>query len=268
MTFLRRSAFVFLGIVALLSMFADVLAPAGYQQQFRELPNAEPSYRFLLGTDDLGRDRFSRLLYGTRVSLLLAPAAALLSTFVAVLVGVTAGYRGGRVESTALASTDLFASLPWLFLLFTVRAVLPLDVDPITSVSITFALLGALGWTSAARVIRAAVLQVKQSPFMLQARANGCPPAKLMFVHVVPALRTVVVAQFWLSVPLFLMAEANLGMLGLGVTEPMPSWGNLLAELQNYPAVVQSPFLLAPAGLLFLVLLSFHLVLSNEKAGI
>ena len=117
------------------------------------MPNAAPSGAHWLGTDQLGRDRFARLLYGTRISLLLAPAAALLSTALAGLIGGLAGYRGGGWQRFANSVTDLFLSLPWLFLLITVRALLPLNVSPAASVTVTFLLLGVLGWASAARVV-------------------------------------------------------------------------------------------------------------------
>src|SRR5579864_7971362 len=118
----RITAIVFLGIVTLSCLLANVLAPASYAQQFRDEPDAACSWHHPLGTDDLGRDRFSRLLYGTRVSLLLAPAAALLTSVLAAFVGGTAGFAGGWVESLVMSATDLFLSLPWLFLLITVRA--------------------------------------------------------------------------------------------------------------------------------------------------
>src|SRR5579862_2742215 len=114
---LRVAAIVFLLLVALSCALANVLAPASYARQFRDAPGAACSRQHPLGTDDLGRDRFSRLLYGTRVSLLLAPAAALLASLVAALVGGTAGFAGGWVESLIMSATDLFLSLPWLFLL-------------------------------------------------------------------------------------------------------------------------------------------------------
>lgn len=254
-----------LATVLLLACGADFFAPAGYETQFREHPSEHPSRQFPLGTDELGRDRFSRLLYGTRVSLLLAPAAALLATSIAVLLGSVAGYAGGNIERALLAVTDLFASVPWLFLLFTVRALLPLNVSPYTSVGITFALLGLLGWTSGARVIRAAASTVKTSDYLLQAQALGCKPVRICLMQLIPAVRPVFTAQFWLSVPLFLLAEANLGMLGLGVTEPLPSWGNLLSELQNYALVLESPWILAPALLLMLVLASFQFILTKDS---
>src|SRR5579871_6520220 len=115
---------VFLGVVILSCLLADVLAPASYAQQFRDAPDAACSRQHPLGTDDLGRDRFSRLLYGTRVSLLLAPAAALLTSLLAAFVGAVAGLAGRWADRLIESSADLFLSLPWLFLLLTVRACL------------------------------------------------------------------------------------------------------------------------------------------------
>src|SRR5947199_3616867 len=116
---IKYASFAILIVVFLFSLFANFVAPA-YGKQFREAPNAAPSKNFLLGTDSLGRDRFSRLVYGTRVSLLLAPAAALISTLLAALIGGVAGYFGGWTERLAQRLIDLFLSMPWLFLLITV----------------------------------------------------------------------------------------------------------------------------------------------------
>jgi ABC-type dipeptide/oligopeptide/nickel transport system permease subunit len=249
-----------------LMLLADLLAPASYATQFRDSPNAAPSSQFLLGTDDLGRDRLSRLLYGSRVSLLLAPGAALLSTLVAALIGIPAGYWGGWRERVAIGATDLFLSLPWLFLLLTVRATLPLNASPTASVVITFTLLGLLGWAASARVIRAAVASLHSSDFMIQAMAQGCRGPRLLAVHVLPNLRPILFAQFWTSIPVFILSEANLGLLGLGVAEPLPSWGSLLRELENFPAVLANPWMMAPLLLLVLVVSCFHLVLTGERS--
>src|SRR5271165_3381033 len=180
----RRLAVILLIATFTAVLFADFVAPAPYAKQFREAPNAAPSAKHLLGTDDLGRDAFSRLLYGSRVSLLLAPAAALLSTLIAACVGGLAGYLGGWYERVALAATDLSLSLPWLFLLLTVRALLPLNVAPITSVTITFALLGVLGWSSSGRIICSGARAIRDADFVLQAKALGCSPRRLFFRQV------------------------------------------------------------------------------------
>ena len=266
MTRIRTIAAAILFSVFLCSLFAEFVAPAAYQTQFREAPNAIPNSRFLLGTDDLGRDRLSRLIYGTRISLLLAPAAALLSTMAAALTGGLAGYLGGWLEKLILAGADLFLSLPWLFLLLTVRAMLPLNASPLASVLVTFALLGLLGWAAPARIVCAGARSLRESDFLLAAQARGCRKAALFAAHIVPNLAPILYAQFWVSIPLFILSEANLGLLGLGVAEPLPSWGNLLRELENYPAVLDNPWMLAPAGLLVLVVSCFHLVFRREES--
>src|ERR1700735_1159141 len=149
----RKLACAILLVVVCASVAANWLAPAGYARQYREATNAAPSRSHWLGTDEIGRDRFARVLYGTRISLLLAPAAALLSTLMAALIGGLAGYLGGVWARLAMAITDLFLSLPWLFLLITARGLLPLNVSPLFSAMVTFLLLGLLGWTTAARVL-------------------------------------------------------------------------------------------------------------------
>lgn len=253
-----------LALVALASLFAGFIAPSSYSQQFRDAISAPPSARFLLGTDDLGRDRFARLLYGTRVSLLLAPAAALLSTLLAALIGGLAGYLGGRWERYVTSGIDLFLSLPWLFLLLAARALLPLNTSPITSVAITFLLLGCLGWASPARIIRAGTRMLTNADYLVQARAGGISGFRLFSRHLLPNLRPILLAQFWISVPVFILSEANLGLLGLGVSEPLPSWGAMLRELENYTAVLQNPWMLAPVVLLVIVVGCLQVVLRTE----
>ena len=263
----RLVAIVFLALVGISALVPRLWTPDSYETQLREAPDAPPSARFPLGTDALGRDRMARLLYGTRVSLALAPAAALLSCLVAALVGGMAGWAGGWTERTVLASMDLFMSLPWLFLLLTVRAVLPLNVSPLASLSITFALLGLLSWPASARVVRAAIHSLRDSDFMLQARASGVKPWRLISRQLIPNVMPVLLAQFWIAVPVFILAEATLGMLGLGVSEPLPSWGSMLRELEGGDLLAQ-PWIAAPAVLLAAVVGCFQLILPREDYSI
>jgi ABC-type dipeptide/oligopeptide/nickel transport system permease subunit len=246
-------------------MAAGWLAPAGYAKQYREAADAPPSRAHWLGTDELGRDRFARVLYGTRISLLLAPAAALLSTLLAAIIGGLAGYLGGVWARVAMGITDLFLSLPWLFLLITARALLPLNVSPLVSVLVTFTMLGLLGWTTAARVLCATAGSLRSSDFVRQARAAGLPGFRLFWVHVMPNLQPVLYAQFWISIPVFILAEANLGILGLGVAEPLPSWGSLLKELEGVVSVGEEPWKFVPLILLVVVVTSFQLLLSKQQ---
>jgi peptide/nickel transport system permease protein len=262
---MKKIAIAVLTVIFFAALGANVFAPASYETQFREAPNASPSTHFPLGTDELGRDRLSRLLYGSRISLLLAPAAALLATAIAAAAGATAGYLGGWWESAFLAATDLSLSLPWMFLLITVRAFLPLDVAPVVSLAITFLLLGALGWAGPARIVRVAVVAMRRSEFMLQARASGSSGLRIVLIHLLPNLRPVLVTQFLISIPLFILSEANLGLLGLGVAEPVPSWGNLLRDLERFSEVKANPWLLAPAGLLVAVVVCFQIIGRREN---
>ncbi|HKV77293.1 MAG TPA: ABC transporter permease [Candidatus Sulfotelmatobacter sp.] len=264
MSFWRRVACAVLFLVLVVSLAANWLAPTGYAKQDREATGAPPSHSHWLGTDEIGRDRLARVLYGTRISLFLAPAAALISTLLAALVGGLAGYRGGAWARAAMTITDLFLSLPWLFLLITVRAMLPLNVSPAFSVLVTFLILGLLGWTAAARVLCATGGALRNSDFVRQARASGIRGTRLFWIHVLPNMKPVLYAQFWISIPAFILSEANLGILGLGVAEPLPSWGSLLKELEGLVSVGEEPWKFVPLVLLVVVVTSFQLVLSKQ----
>lgn len=262
---LRKISAVILCVIFTAGLFADAVAPYPYAKQFRERVNAMPSASHWLGTDGLGRDLFARLVYGTRVSLLLAPAAAFLSTLIAGIFGGLAGLVGGWCERLILAAADLSMALPLLFVLLALRALLPLDISPLVSVIATFVLLGLLGWPSSLRVVWAAAKSLRDSDFLLLARATGCRRSRMIVRHVLPNLRPVMFAQFWISIPLFVLTEATLSMLGLGVMEPLPSWGNLLRGLEDISAVSGNPWRLAPLLLLIVVVVCFQLILPARE---
>jgi len=186
-----------------------------------------------------------------------------LSCVAAALLGGIAGL--GIADKVILSVADLFLSLPWLFLLLMVRAFLPLDVSPMLSVTITFLLLGGLGWAAPAKVVRAAVRKLNVSDFMLQARATGS--SRLLWRHLIPNLMPILWAQLWITIPAYVLAETTLGMLGLGVMEPLPSWGNLLRELEG-GGIAGHPWLLAPILLLAAVVGSFQMVFEREDYSI
>lgn len=265
MKVIRIAAICVLALVAVASLGADLLARHDYIEQFRQHANEPPSRNFPLGTDELGRDRLSRLLQGTRISLLCAASAAFLSTSAATVIGLVAGYFGGWVDEMAGAMTDLFLSLPWLFALLTLRALFPLNTSPRVSLAATFLLLAVVGWAPSARVIRATVAGLRNSGSIVQARAYGCSNTRLLCFHILPNLRPVLSAQFWILVPAFILTEANLGVLGLGIDEPEPSWGNMLAQLQNYQRIPEQPWILAPALLVVLVVGSLQFVVSRRN---
>jgi peptide/nickel transport system permease protein len=252
-------------LIFALGLFAGSITHYSYAFQSRELPNAPPSAMHLLGTDQLGRDLFSRVAYGTRISLLLAPAAALLTTCIATILGGIAGLRGGWIEKFLLATADLSMSLPLLFVLIALRALLPLDVSPVLSVVATFFTLGLLGWPSSLGIVWAAARNLRQSDHILLARALGYRNSQLLFRQAIPNLRPVFLAQFWISIPLFILTEATLSMLGLGVMEPLPSWGNLLHGFEDFSAMAANPWRAAPLLILVLTVICFQFIFPESE---
>jgi len=259
----RMVAGAFLAIVLAAALWPRGIDPAKFDRQFRNLPDAPISRQFPLGTDDLGRDRLSRLLYGTRISLVAAPAAALVSAFLAALFGGLAGFFGGWTDRIFTAATDLMLSLPWLFLLIIVRALLPLNVSAGVSIVVTFGLIAVLGWPPAARVVRAGCIALRDSDLVLQARASGLTRSRILFRHVVPNVRPILQAQFWTSIPIYVLAEANLGLLGLGVADPTPTWGNLLRPLGG--AFLPAAGAWAPLALMMTVVSCMYLMRAQEE---
>jgi peptide/nickel transport system permease protein len=262
---IRIAAIGVLLAVCVAAFGARWIAPAGYEQQFREAPAAAPSLHHPLGTDELGRDRLARLLYGMRVSLALAPLAALLTTALAALLGGVAGCFGGWTERCCMFLADLFLSVPWLFLLITVRAALPLNIAPESSAAVTFLLLGLLGWAASARVVCAGAKHLMRSDFVWSARAAGFSGLKLVRLHLLPNLRGTLLAQFCISIPVFIIAEANLGALGLGVSEPLPSLGSLLREMQDMVTLRPEPWRFVPILVLVVVVSSFQVLLNKQE---
>jgi peptide/nickel transport system permease protein len=243
----------------------DAVWPERDDVQHRDLVNAAPSLRFPLGTDDLGRNRLIRLTHAGRVSLSFAPAAALVAVAIALFLGTCAGVLGGAWDRIFDAVSDLVISLPWLFLLICVRAALPLDAGPAVLTTVTYAALASIAWAAPARVIRNVVRKLKSNDFMLQAECLGCSGIRTWWTHLVPNVRPVVLAQFWTSIPVFILGEANLGLLGLGVAEPIPSLGGLMRECEGYRRVVEQPWLVAPIVLVIAVNAGIFLSQESES---
>jgi peptide/nickel transport system permease protein len=254
---LRKWSVSFLLLLAALSLAAFWIAP-DYATQNRDYILQAPGRQFLLGTDELGRDNLSRLLSGLRLSLLLSTAGAACSCVLALIFGALSGFAGGLVETLLLSCISLVESVPWLFLFLTVRALLPLNVGPSTSIWITFAMLALLGWTHAARVFQASAREFRNSDAIVYARSCGIGGWRLWLRQALPSLRQVSLTQFTLLIPTFILAEAGLGLLGLGVAEPLPSLGNLLRQLENRELVHSNPMVLVPLVVLVAVMLSFR----------
>jgi peptide/nickel transport system permease protein len=224
-----------------------------------------PARVLLMGTDSYGRDVFSRLLYGAQVSLFCGLLATGLSLGIGALLGTVAGYYGGWVDAVVMRCAELFLALPWLYLLFALRAFLPLHINPGQAFALIIAVIGAVGWARPARLIRGIVLSAKERQYVLAARVFGGSDLYLMRRHILPQTYSVLLTQAALLIPQYILAEVTLSFLGLGVGEPTPSWGNMLAALQQYHVLVSYWWMWAPGLVLIPVFLGYMLLASAAQ---
>ena len=202
---------------------------------------------YLLGTDSYGRDQLSRFLYGGQVSLFAGLLGAGITLILGLVVGALAGYYGGWRDDLLMRLAELFLALPWLYLLFALRAFLPLAVSPLQAFFLIIAVLGAVGWARPARLVRGVVLSAKERDFVRAARGFGATGGYLLRRHILPDASGVLLTQAAILVPQFVLAEMTLSFLGLGVPEPVPSWGNLLSSLQQFSVLVSYRWIYLPA---------------------
>jgi peptide/nickel transport system permease protein len=219
-----------------------------------------------LGTDGLGRDQLSRLLTGGQLSLGAGLLATALSLIVGTAFGVAAGFFGKWTDETVMRLTDLFLALPWLYLLLAVRAFLPLSIKPMQAFLLVVAVIGLVGWARPARLVRGVVLSARERRFVTAARGFGAGRWYLMKRHILPQVGYLLLIQAAVLIPQYILAEVTLSFLGLGVSEPEASWGNMLANLQQYHVLVSYWWMYLPALLLVPVSLGFFL-LANALQG-
>jgi peptide/nickel transport system permease protein len=207
----------------------------------------------LLGTDDLGRDHLSRLLHGGQVSLAVGFLAAILALSIGVTLGVICGFYTGMIDDGVNWVISTLNSIPSLFLLLIVAAVL--QPSPTTLILV----LGFLGWTGTTRLVRGETLSLREREFVVSARAVGASPFHIMFTHILPNLFSVIVITLAIDVGSLLLAEAALSFLGLGIKEPFPSWGNMLSKSQEYFTL--GPYLVwAPGIMIFVTVLCMYII--------
>ena len=259
---------MFLATMIALSLAAPLLADLrGIDPTLTDLPRRlePPSAHFWLGTDDLGRDLFQRLLNGGRVSMLVGVVGALLSAVLGAIIGVVSGYVGGKTDDLVMRFTDGVISLPTLPLLIVLAAIDPAKVGIPASIaqSETFslyrivAIVALTGWTTAARLVRAETLSLKQRDFARAARALGAQPLRIMFRHILPNAAGALVVATTMSAGALTLVESTLSFLGLGIQPPAASWGNMLTGAQEL--LQQAPMQAVWPGLMiFLTVIAFN----------
>lgn len=219
-----------------------------------------PAQIFLSGTDNYGRDQFSRVLYGGRISLGAGLFAAAISLLIGMLVGTISGFYGRWIDESIMRVAELFLVLPWLYLLLAVRTFLPLHISPLQTFFLLVSIIGTIGWARPARLVRGIVLSAKNRKYVLASRGFGATDSYILNNHVLPETYGVLLTQAALLVPQYVIAEVTLSFFGLGLSEPLPSWGNLLASLQQYNILVSYWWMFAPALTLVVFCLGYLMV--------
>jgi oligopeptide transport system permease protein len=219
-------------------------------------------FKHFMGTDGIGRDLWVRTLYGARVSLSVGVVATFVALMIGVLYGATAGYAGGRVDNFMMRFVDIMYALPFIFfviILMTVTADIPFFKDPFNRFILIFAAIGAVEWLTMARIVRGQTLSIRRKEFVEAAVAAGVPTGKIIRRHIIPNVVGPVIVFVTLTIPAIILAESFLSFLGLGVQEPMTSWGVLMSEgagdMENKPWL-----LIVPAVMMAVTLFCFNFI--------
>jgi peptide/nickel transport system permease protein len=215
---------------------------------------------FLLGTDRLGRDIFSRLLYGTRISLTVGLVGVFISFSLGLLIGGISGYFGGRIDSITMRLVEILMAFPAFYLMLALRSMFPIDMPSVLVFLVIVAILSLIGWAGLSRVIRGMVLSIRENDFVKASKVLGGSDFYTILKHVLPNTLSYVIIAATLSIPGYILGEASLSLIGLGVQEPFPSWGNMLSEAENIYALSNYPWILSPGIAISLVVISFNLL--------
>lgn len=296
---MKRTGQILLALIALIALFAPLLAPFAPDQRFPDLLYAPPSpihlgddahsglhvhgWRLvnrlertfvedpaldgpllLLGADAYGRDIFSRMLHGARISLGLAAIATLFAMLIGALIGSIAGYAGGWTDEILSRGSDFVLVLPVTYVVLALRAVTPLVLPPREIFLLLAVIFALIGWPVLARSVRGIIASERQREYVMAGRALGASAPRLLLRHLLPSARGQLLVQGTLLLPAFIVAEATLSYVGLGFPDAVPTWGTMLQGASTGTVIAESPWMLAPAGAIFLVVLAVNLTVQGQ----
>ena len=227
----------------------------------RHLVTVEPEGRlFLLGSDINGRDVFSRLLFGGRISMTIGFLALFVLFPIGLLYGGISGYIGGKTDIIMMRFAEAVMSIPSFYLLIILASILPSGMTSVQRFMLIVIILALIGWAGFARVVRGMVLSIKTQEFVQAAKSIGQSKLGIIIKHILPQTTSYVIVAMTLSVPSYILSESGLSFLGLGIQQPDASWGNMLKEAQEFTNILYRPWLLTPGFLIFIAVLAFNLI--------
>ena len=240
-------------IIVLVAIFADVLMPYPYQEMHMRDAFQSSSAQYILGTDNLGRDLLSRVIYGTRISIVVGLVGSLVATTLSTILGIVSGYFGGKVDIILQRFVDSWMCFPGLLLMISMIAF----IGPgLWQVIVVISLLYAIGGS---RIIRGAVISTKQNVYVQAAEAIGCSTPRMLLRHILPNVMAPVIVLFMTRLPSMILLEASMSFLGYGIPAPTPSWGGLLGQSGRNNMLVAPWIALWPGICISLVVFSFNL---------
>ena len=232
-----------------------------FETNLHLIVSADPAQRiFLLGSDRLGRDQWSRIMHGTQTSMTVGLVAVVLSVILGVVLGGLSGYVGGKTDQVIQRVIELLQSVPTIPIWLALSAALPRDWTPIQIFFAITVILSLVGWTTLGREVRGRFLALREEDFVLAARLAGCSRMRIILRHMVPTFLSHIIATSSLAIPVMIINETSLSFLGLGIRPPAISWGVLLQEAQNIQTLALAPWLLIPGLVVIVSVLAFNLV--------
>ena len=213
---------------------------------------------YIFGADRLGRDMFSRMIYGTRISMSIGLVGVAISLVLGIFLGGLSGYYGGRIDAIIQRLIEFVLSLPTIPIWLALAASLPPDWPIYRQYFVITLIVSLVGWTELGRVVRGRFLAMKNDDFVIAARLDGASEMRVIFRHMLPSLTSHIIASMTLAIPLMILAETGLSFLGLGLQPPAISWGVLLKEAQNIVSISQAPWLFIPGAFVVIAVLSFN----------
>ena len=253
---------LFILLTCLMALFASLISPYPFDEQFPEKALASSSLEHWLGTDHLGRDLLSRVIYGSRMSMAVGIFTALISAFLGLIYGLISGWVGGLTDRLLMRFIDIMFSIPTLVLLILVKVLfdsfIVISHPELKALAGTLAALSLVSWASLARVVRGQVLQAKENLFVEASQSLGAGSFRIIFVHILPNIVSPIIILLTFQIPSNILFESMLSFLGLGLQAPFSSWGVLIDEgwrsLSTYPRLI-----IVPGLMLFLTMLAFNL---------